>query len=42
MKNSNKKIKNPISIVLYIVSALFGIYTILTVYNYSTVLYTDS
>ena len=33
MNNSNKKIKNPISIALYIVSALFGIYTILTMYN---------
>lgn len=33
MNNSNKKIKNPISIVLYVVSALFGIYTILTMYN---------
>ena len=33
MKNSNQKTKNPISIALYIVSALFGIYTILTVYN---------
>ncbi|MBQ3420385.1 MAG: hypothetical protein IJH34_01675 [Romboutsia sp.] len=33
MNNSNKKIKNPISIALYIVSALFGIYTILTIYN---------
>lgn len=33
MNNSNKKIRNPISIVLYVVSALFGIYTILTMYN---------
>lgn len=33
MNNSNKKIINPISIVLYVVSALFGIYTILTMYN---------
>ena len=33
MKNCNQKTKNPISIALYIVSALFGIYTILTVYN---------
>lgn len=33
MNNSNKKIRNPISIVLYVVSALFGIYTILTIYN---------
>lgn len=33
MNNSNKKNRNPISIVLYVVSALFGIYTILTMYN---------
>ena len=33
MNNSNKKIRNPISIVLYVVSDLFGIYTILTIYN---------
>ena len=33
MNNSNKKNRNPISIALYIVSALFGIYTILTMYN---------
>ncbi|MDU2199381.1 MAG: hypothetical protein E7E21_13345 [Peptostreptococcaceae bacterium] len=33
MKNSNKKSKNPVAIIMYVLSILLGAYTIFTMYN---------
>ena len=33
MKNSNKKSKNPVAIIMYVLSILLGVYTIFTIYN---------
>lgn len=33
MKNSNKKSKNPVAIIMYVLSILLGVYTIFTMYN---------
>ena len=33
MENSTKKIKNPVAIIMYVISILLGVYTIFTMYT---------